>query len=98
MVGLLKYPNGVVDVVYIVAPLMLCIGFINLINLIDDHEAMRSVSLLVIAFAYLLGLVYSAFDDADVIVALIVAAVSIPFIAVTHKVMLSNYRKNRWDK
>ncbi len=98
MVGLLKYPNGVVDVVYIVAPLMISIGFINLINLIDNYEAMRSVSLLVIVFAYLLGLVYSAFDDADVIVALIVAAVSIPFIAVTHKVMLSNYRKNRWDK
>ena len=97
-VGVFKYEHGVADIFAVVAFLLLSVGLLNLMNLIENPELRVAAMVITYFIVSCIGVLYVLYDYANVTFALIVAAVSIPFIAVTHKMMLSNYRKNRWDK
>lgn len=96
--GLFKLSFGTSDVLYIGAFLLIGIGLINFMNLIKN-PAVRGFSTPFIIFAAgLLGVILPNILDGKIYFALAVAVIAVPFIVISQKVMLNDYKKNKWNK
>ena len=96
--GLFKLSFGTNDVIYIGAFLLISIGLVNFMNLIKN-PAVRGLSTPFIIFAAgLLGVILPNILDGKIYFALAVAVIAVPFIVISQKVMLNDYKKNKWNK
>ena len=96
--GLFKLSFGTNDVIYIGAFLLISIGLVNFMNLIRN-PAVRGLSTPFIIFAAgLLGVILPNILDGKIYFALAVAVIAVPFIVISQKVMLNDYKKNKWNK
>lgn len=96
--GLFKLSFGTNDVIYIGAFLLISIGQVNFMNLIKK-PAVRGLSTPFIIFAAgLLGVILPNILDGKIYFALAVAVIAVPFIVISQKVMLNDYKKRKWSK
>ena len=96
--GLFKLSFGTNDVIYIGAFLLISIGLVNFMNLIKN-PAVRGLSTPFIIFAAgLLGVILPNILDGKIYFAIAVAVIAVPFIVISQKVMLNDYKKNKWNK
>lgn len=96
--GLFKLSFGTNDVIYIGAFLLISIGLVNFMNLIKN-PAVRGLSTPFVIFAAgLLGVILPNILDGKIYFALAVAVIAVPFIVISQKVMLNDYKKNKWNK
>lgn len=96
--GLFKLAFGTSDVIYIGAFLLISIGLVNFMNLIRN-PVVRGLSTPFIIFAAgLLGVILPNILDGKIYFALAVAVIAVPFIVISQKVMLNDYKKRKWSK
>ncbi|HAG14473.1 MAG TPA: hypothetical protein DCG49_11530 [Ruminococcus sp.] len=98
LLGICRLAYGTGDVIYIGAFLLLSIGLTNYMNLIKEPAA-RGISAPFIIFAAgLPGVILPTVFDGNIFFALAVAAIAIPLIIISQKVMLNDYKKNKWNQ
>ncbi|SFD25123.1 hypothetical protein [Ruminococcus albus] len=95
--GILKLAFGTSGVIYIGAFLLLNIGLVNLIDLIKN-PAVKGLSTSIVLVAGLAGVISPDITDGNIYFALAVAVTAVPFIIISQKIMLNNYKKNKWYK
>lgn len=89
---------GTATCVSFVIFLMLGIGFVNLINMLKTELARSLLNVIVFFLFGFAGVFTVWFNDGKLwIIHIIAAVIAAVFIPVTHKLMLNNYRKHRWD-
>ncbi|WP_155250371.1 hypothetical protein [Ruminococcus flavefaciens] len=94
--GIIKLTNGIGDVVYIGAFLLISVVLVNFMGLIKNPAVRGFLSPFVVFAAGLFGVILTSVFDGNIGIALAVAAVSILLIIISQKIMLNDYKKNHW--
>ena len=95
--GTFTFTHGTVGTVYIGAFLLVCVGLIDLLSLIKSPALRGGVTPVIIFGAGALGVVTPEIFDGKLYFPLAVAGAAIPLIIISQKVMLSNYKKHKWN-
>lgn len=88
--------HGTATLVSVAVFLVLGMGVANLINTMKNSLA-RSIVTVIMQFPLSLAGVFTAFDGKLGLVHIIALILAIVLIPVSHNVMLTSYRKHRWD-
>ena len=95
--GLIELSSGIIDIVYIGAFLLISIGLINFVNLVKNPAVRGFITPFAIFAAGLPGVIIPEVTEGNICVALAITAIAIPFIIISQKVMLSNYKRKKWN-
>ena len=96
--GLFKLSFGASDVIYIGAFLLISIGLVNFMNLIKNPAVRGFLTPFTVFAAGLLGVILPNILEGNIFFALAVAVIAVPFNVISQKVMLNDYKKNKWRK
>lgn len=96
--GIFKLAHGTSDVVYSGAFLLISIGVVNFMNLIIKPAVTGILTTFAIFAIAMLGMILPTVLDGNIYFALAIAVIAVPFILISQKIMLNDYKKNKWDK
>ncbi|MBR4628581.1 MAG: hypothetical protein IKO47_12980 [Ruminococcus sp.] len=98
LLGVFKLSYGISDIIYIGAFLLLSIGEVNFMNYIKNPALRGFLTPFIIFATGLPGVILPNVFDGNIYIGLAVAAVAVPFILISQKAMLSDYKKNKWNQ
>ena len=97
ILGIMKLKNGIGDVIYIAAFILIGVALVNFMSLVKN-PAVRGLFTPLVVFAFgVFGIILPCAFDGNIIIALAAAAAAVPLIILSQNVMLNDYKKNHWN-